>query len=218
MSNSSILSPLQIEFLEQFFSSAVGKKFFLTGGTALAAYYLEHRYSEDIDLFTVDDAALEQAQHEITAIGQRLLAPSKVAVAAPSFRKVYLNHPQETLRVDLVRDIDVQFGTHPLFGNVIVDALENIGANKVTAIFGRTVSKDFVDLYFLLQGGLEFEKLLAMAKEKDGGLTEFYLAGMMRQVRNLERLPRMIKPLDLQALKQFYLDLEENMMRSIKPE
>ena len=36
---------------------------------------------------------------------------------------------------------------------IIVDAIENIGANKVTAIFGRTVSKDFVDLYFILQTG-----------------------------------------------------------------
>jgi hypothetical protein len=33
---------------------------------------------------------------------------------------------------------------------VIVDALENIGANKITAIFGRTDAKDFVDLYFIL--------------------------------------------------------------------
>jgi hypothetical protein len=48
-----ILTPLQQKFL----SAVSGNKkipssFYLTGGTALAAYYLKHRYSEDLDFFS----------------------------------------------------------------------------------------------------------------------------------------------------------------------
>ncbi|MFA0732219.1 MAG: hypothetical protein LKKZDAJK_002880 [Candidatus Fervidibacter sp.] len=50
MSNE-LLSPLQRDFLGQFFRQR--RDFFLTGGTALAAFYLFHRRSEDIDLFTL---------------------------------------------------------------------------------------------------------------------------------------------------------------------
>ena len=52
------LTPLQAAFLTRFFSTDTGQLFFLTGGTALAAYHLHHRLSVDLDLFTLDDLAL----------------------------------------------------------------------------------------------------------------------------------------------------------------
>ena len=48
MSSESLLSPLQRELLYEFFSRQTGRRFFLTGGTALAEYYFRHRLSEDI--------------------------------------------------------------------------------------------------------------------------------------------------------------------------
>ena len=33
----------------------ITKKFYLSGGTALAEYYLRHRYSEDLDFFSLDE-------------------------------------------------------------------------------------------------------------------------------------------------------------------
>lgn len=98
-----------------------------------------------------------------------------------------------------------------------MDSLQNIAVNKVNAIFGRTTAKDFVDLYFILQEGFKLEELVQLAKEKDRGLTEFYLAGMMRQVQNLHRLPRMIKRIEIPELTKFFMDLEEKMMRGINP-
>ncbi|MBI4672961.1 MAG: nucleotidyl transferase AbiEii/AbiGii toxin family protein [Chloroflexi bacterium] len=217
MSSQSILGPVQTEFLEQFFQNAVGQQFFLTGGTALAAFYLEHRYSEDLDLFTLDTDALARIQPEVESIAIALGATAKTTVATPMFRQLFIVRGDESLKIDLVRDIDVQFGQHSRFGSIIVDAFENIGANKVTAIFGRTAAKDFVDLYFIVQSGVNLDDLIEMAKQKDGGLTEFYLAGMVRQVREVNRLPRMLKPLDLGAMKQFYLELADELLRRAKP-
>lgn len=48
-----ILSQLQKEFFVEIARIAYLKDtFYLTVGTALAAFYLQHRYSEDLDFFT----------------------------------------------------------------------------------------------------------------------------------------------------------------------
>ncbi|MBI5470873.1 MAG: nucleotidyl transferase AbiEii/AbiGii toxin family protein [Ignavibacteriae bacterium] len=38
---------------------AVAKDFFLTGGTALSVFYLHHRRSNDLDLFTLRETSLD---------------------------------------------------------------------------------------------------------------------------------------------------------------
>ena len=38
----------------------IGESFFLTGGTALSVFYLHHRRSEDIDLFTLSLQSLNE--------------------------------------------------------------------------------------------------------------------------------------------------------------
>jgi hypothetical protein len=43
-------------------------EFFLTGGTALAALYLHHRYSLDLGLFTEDPTAIAQGPPKWRAI------------------------------------------------------------------------------------------------------------------------------------------------------
>lgn len=68
MESPSLLTPSQKAFLTEFFKQPVGQEFFLTGGTALAEYYLHHRYSEDIDLFTMDHGALQLIESDIPSI------------------------------------------------------------------------------------------------------------------------------------------------------
>ncbi len=218
MSAANLLSPLQREFLESFFGTAIGQRFFLTGGTALAQYYLQHRYSDDLDLFTIDDEAFGLARSEIYRLAAGLSVSVESILSTPTFQRFELGRAGDApVRLDLVRDVDFQFGQRQRFGAVLVDSEENIGANKVSAIFGRTESKDFVDLYFLLQRGQPLPTLIADAKEKDSGITEFWLAGMLRQVEMLNRLPIMLKPLDIATLKSFYLDLADDLLRRIRP-
>ena len=45
-------------FVQKLGQSVLGESFFLTGGTALSAFFLEHRYSEDLDFFTAVTAIL----------------------------------------------------------------------------------------------------------------------------------------------------------------
>ncbi len=47
-----LLTPLQTAFLVTFATLPDQAQFYLTGGTALAEFYLGHRLSFDLDLFT----------------------------------------------------------------------------------------------------------------------------------------------------------------------
>lgn len=66
-----ILTPRQLDFLEcvQLEPSLI-KRFYLTGGTALAEFYLKHRLSEDLDLFTQDQEVPQRAVH--TFLGKQI--------------------------------------------------------------------------------------------------------------------------------------------------
>src|SRR3990167_3026741 len=55
MTKPDILTPLQKTCLTTLFSDAWFRRYFyLTGGTALAAFYLYHRLSDDLDFFCHD--------------------------------------------------------------------------------------------------------------------------------------------------------------------
>lgn len=212
------LTPLQAAVLQHFFATETGQKFYLTGGTALAAFHLHHRKSVDLDLFTLDDLALREADILVpslaAAVGCRLDAIRRTE----HYREIFfVPDAEEPLKIDLVRDFGPQYGERLHFGQVIVDSIENIGANKLTAILSRTEPKDFVDLYFILKAGYDFDDLFVKAHAKDLGMHPFYLAGSLRQVRNFRRLPAVIPPLPLFELQQFILSLADELLDRATP-
>ncbi len=214
-----MLTPLQEAFLRRFFAYEVGRAFFLTGGTALAAFYLYHRLSEDVDLFTVEEGVLDAAEDVVRTLGAEMGWEVHHQRLSPHFLRVGLTTEEgESLTVELVQDVGPQFGEKRWCEGVLVDALPNIAANKVTAILGRGDVKDFVDLYFIIQRwGYDFEMLFEMGKQKDKGLTGFYLAGMMRQVHRIKDLPVMLEPVDLEALVSFYDELADRLLAQHRP-
>ena len=212
------LTPLQASVLESFFAAAAGQQFYLTGGTALAAFHLHHRVSVDLDLFTLDDLALREADILLPQLAASINCHLGAMRRTEHYREVFLEpETGDPLKIDMVRDFGPQYGEHVRLGAVIVDSIENIGANKLTAILGRTEPKDFVDLYFILRAGYSFDDLLAKAQTKDLGLHPFYLAGSLRQVRNFRRLPITTPPLTLSELKYDMLLLADRLLDQAQP-
>jgi predicted nucleotidyltransferase component of viral defense system len=100
-----------------------------------------------------------------------------------------------------------------------LDSLENIGSNKVLAVFGRTDAKDFIDLYWILQHtDLKFENLFRQARQKDLGLSELYLAYALQNVEKIRLFPRMVQPLPWDEVKAFFQALAQELLRRIKPD
>lgn len=212
---------LQDKFLNRFFSGRLAFDFYLTGGTALARFYFQHRESVDLDLFTQNQKTdFSTVNLEIERIGRELGLETIKQVTTDTFLQfIFQDNQQDLLKIDLVKDIPVHFGEFKQKGNVRLDSLENIGSNKITAIFGRTDHKDFIDLYYILnETDFTFEHLVSLAKQKDLGLTDFYLANSIDQIETASQMPILLKPLDIKEYNEFYKKLSRDLFLKIKPE
>ncbi|MBI1884541.1 MAG: nucleotidyl transferase AbiEii/AbiGii toxin family protein [Chlamydiae bacterium] len=210
-----VLTELQQKALRAFFSVPELKRhFYLTGGTALSGFYLMHRFSDDLDLFTHSIEIDDIERIAIDAWKNFGLHPVKER-GSPTYRRFLLN---DGLQVDLVKDIDFRVGTPQLHQSFMVDNPKNIAVNKVTAIYGRFEPKDYVDLYFL-KAYLSYNilELLKLGMQKDGGLEPFHWARIIKDVENITVLPRMLKPLELTELKKFFMNFREEIIDSLKP-
>ena len=211
---------LQDDFLEIFFSESFASDFYLTGGTALSRFYLNHRLSDDIDLFTQNQKI--DFSH-VNSLVLRILDKLNLKIIKQVNTDTFLqfiteNQSGNKLKIDFVKEIPVHFGEFKMEGKVRIDSLENIGSNKVLTIFGRRDAKDFIDLYFILQKTkLEFDHFYDLAIQKDLGLSEFYLANSMRQIEDISIYPKMLVKLDKNKLIKFYSELAGKLMLKIKP-
>jgi predicted nucleotidyltransferase component of viral defense system len=212
---------LQDRFLELFFTSLLANYFYLTGGTALARFYFHHRESLDLDLFTnAPDQDFAQVNQIILGILHTLgLQISSQATTGTFIQYILSDSIGTPLKVDLVKDIPVHFGDLDVRKGVRLDSLENIGSNKILAVFGRTEAKDFIDLYWILQQtDLKFDDLYYQAREKDLGLSELYLAYALQSVEKIKLFPRMLVPLPWDEIKAYFQALARELLVRVKPD
>lgn len=217
---SHVLSAFERDILEAFFALDKSEAFVLTGGAALAEFYFQHRRSNDLDLFTLDEQAFATVTQQVRTMAQTLGAEEKPTRALLTLNQVSLIRDGETVKIDFVRDSGPFFGQINLQGSVRVDALENIGANKLLALFGRATFRDYIDLYIILQDGqFTFTHLLNLAKQKDLGLQEFYLAHWIhQQTARLHSPPTLLKDIDLEEVKRYFLRLADELMAGLNPD
>jgi predicted nucleotidyltransferase component of viral defense system len=212
---------LQDSFMERFFAGPLGLQFYLTGGTALGRFYFHHRESLDLDLFTNDQGQdFTFVNQTVLSILRSLQLKITSQVTTDTFiQYIVTDTVGKSLKVDLVKDIPEHFGDPVFRDGIRLDSLENIGSNKVLAVFGRTESKDFIDLYWILhRTDLKFEDLYRQAQEKDLGLSELYLAYALQGIEKIKLFPRMLEPLPWEEIKVFYRDLAHTLVNRIKPE
>ena len=99
-----------------------------------------------------------------------------------------------------------------------VERLAEIACNKLSALFDRAEPKDFVDVTFICQEVMPFDRLVEKARDKHAGLAGCWLAVALQRVEQVEILPQMIKPLALEAMRRFILEKAEGRMGKIDSE
>ena len=174
------LDRLQRDLLEAFFARE--QRFFLTGGAALVGFYLHHRQTLDLDLFTTEDhledgeAALFDAARELGATVERLRTST-------SFRRFLVSRGDESVVADIVRDLAPQIDTEkPVRDGIRIDSPREIMANKLCTLLSRGELRDLVDVMALEQAGYGVEEHLALAARKDAGLTPAQLGWVLSQL------------------------------------
>ena len=67
-----ILTPFQQQLLRAIGQTQIAENFYLTGGTALAAHFLQHRLSEDLDFFSSDPNAVRLVKAPLEAVAEQI--------------------------------------------------------------------------------------------------------------------------------------------------
>ena len=211
-SSGKVLTPFERAFLERLFASVGG--FHLSGGGALALH-LGHRRSLDLDLFTSDEGAFRAALASLPIIAGQLGGRVEILTDAPAFRRVLLTSGEsEAVRLDLVLDSAERVGPPPIDAEGLrLDPPEEILANKLCAILGRSEPRDLVDLFCLERAGHDILAALPAARRKDAGLTPGQLAWAISQVPVDRPLDGMLTPVSLDELRAFRARLRDALER-----
>lgn len=209
------LSPLQRALLAAFFEKERG--FFLTGGAALAGFYLRHRETSDLDLFTRDREAYERGFVALRAAADALGARLETRQEAPGFRRLLARRADEGVLVDLVWErVPASYPGLNERDGILLDPPEEIVVNKLTTLVARSEPRDLVDLMLLERTGCSIEAALPKALEKDGGCTPAMLAWVLSEVQVPDgaTIPGGLAAAELRA---FLSDLIERLLRLAAP-
>jgi hypothetical protein len=165
------LYPLQDQALKVL--SGLDTGFYLTGGTAASRGYLQHRLSDDLDLFVNDDRRfLLWADRSIHALAGQPGSTVEVLMREERFVRLNLVRDAVQLKIEMVNDVPAHVGeilAHPILGRL--DSAENILANKVTALIDREEPKDLADIWgFCCRLGLPLSAALEGAQSKAAGI------------------------------------------------
>lgn len=189
--------------------------FYLTGGTALAAYYLGHRYSDDLDFFIFTDPDAVFLHSFNIKIKDALGAENVRYQRLHDRRQFFFKQDKDELKVEFTKYPFRQLETPIIRDGVKVDSLRDIAANKLMALLDRFDPKDFVDLFFILQQ-LGFKDIRRDTETKFGTkIDDIFLGGELVKVRRIEALPKMIKPLTIENLKSFFADCANEIKTDI---
>lgn len=191
---------------------------YLTGGTALAACYFNHRLSEDIDLFTRLPFRHEQIIPMMTGIADRMRAKITHRVVDTSLRYDLVLPGNRKLKVDFVHYEFDQLKKPGVLDGLAVDSIEDIAVNKLLTISQRTASKDYVDLYFILKNYTFWDLRIGVEHKFRMEMEPLYLASLLKNADALTDIPIMKKKLSLETLKAFFLaEAKKLALTMVKP-
>lgn len=209
---------LQESIFEKFSKSKfLCKKFYFTGGTVLAAFYLHHRESEDLDFFSEKDFENKNIDKFVDQIAGALKSELR-------FTQIEDTRIYELFRGNKLL-IKIDFNYYPYkrlkgglkIQGVAVDSIYDIAVNKLQTIISRTQVKDFVDLYFLLKQFTLWDLLYGIKKKFKMDEDIVLLGSNFLKVEEFDVLPKMLVPLDLIELKKFFKNLAETVgMKVVK--
>ncbi len=212
----SILTENQQQVLEVL--SKVGllnNNFYLCGGTALSEFYLKHRYSEDFDFHTSKERVIPETVKKIEETFNKNKIRYEKKRSFETFTELFVTFGEENIKIDLA--IDAPYRLKPTVFNdeykIFIENITDLCCNKLSTLFDRSEPKDFIDIYFIDKEIMRIDALIELTKKKHIGFDEYWLARAMYRVKDIEGLPKMIKPVKLDELKDFFMKKSEMLLK-----
>lgn len=143
----SILTEQQKLALELIANTDLAQHFYFGGGTALSHYYLQHRYSQDLDFFNLDEFDPQNITVSLKGI-QKQLGFDTFDYQSSFNRNLYF------LRFKRNYILKLEFTYYPFqqlerpieIDGLLVDSIIDIATNKLFAISQKPRGRDYFDL------------------------------------------------------------------------
>ncbi|MDP3771754.1 MAG: nucleotidyl transferase AbiEii/AbiGii toxin family protein [bacterium] len=219
MSQPSILSENQKKLLDLLsHEKLICANFYLTGGTALAEFYLHHRLSEDLDFFSEQEFDPQSISVILKKI-QKAAGVEKIEYQQSFNRNLFFLHTDSDI-------IKTEFTYFPFtcieqkqkMGELFIDSLIDIATNKLFTIYQKPRSRDFIDLYLILTHDptLTLNTLIDNAQIKfDSYIDPIQLGAQYVRAEELKDYPRMLEKLDKKAWQEFFLKEAEKLSEKV---
>jgi predicted nucleotidyltransferase component of viral defense system len=202
-----ILTKKQVAFLEKMGESDfLVRQFYLSGGTALAAFYLQHRYSEDLDFFSESEFDVLGIHVFLKSI-KKELGIEKVDFQQSYNRNLFFLHVDgEILKTEFTYFPFPRIEKGQKEYGIEIDSLLDIASNKLFTIYQRTKARDYIDLYVICkEKGFSIDELIKKAKAKfDWHIDPLQLGTQFLKAKEAEDYPRMIREVPLAEWQGFF--------------
>ena len=178
---------------------SISSPFYLTGGTAISRFLLNHRFSDDLDFFINRNANFHKEVDKVIELLVTRLKNVEISNRQDSYVRVNVSPDNDLfLKIEFVNDVGYRVGEptkHP--NGFFIDNWQNILSNKLSAL-QRVAGKDYVDALFIcLNYPFSWEDIINHAKQKDAWINEIYISEFFYNF-NFERLKEVKFPSSFQ--------------------
>lgn len=191
--------------------------FYLSGGTALAEVYLHHRLSEDLDFFS----ETEFHSQAISVFFKKI--QKEAGIVSVEYQQSFNRNLFFLTLKDGV--IKTEFTYYPFtrvekgqkIENLDVDSLLDIAINKIFTIYQQPRSRDFIDLYLILQKEKNWtlDDLVKKTHIKfDNYIDPLQLSAQFVKVDILKDYPKMIIQIPEKEWQEFFINEAKKLSAS----
>ncbi|MBI5701456.1 nucleotidyl transferase AbiEii/AbiGii toxin family protein [Candidatus Saganbacteria bacterium] len=181
--------------------------FYLSGGTALAEYYIPYRFSEDLDFFSENEIDINSIIVFLKSIKTSL-----------GFEKFDLNTSYNrniiVLRFGNNKMLKSEFTYFPFpsiekpktIGGIRIDSVLDIAVNKIFTIYQNPRSRDFMDLFMINKKyNFQINDLLKKARIKfDWHIDLLKLGAQLLLAKELKDYPKLLEKLNESDWQSYY--------------
>jgi len=209
-----ILTPKQQLLLNLIFQQKdIMNNFYLSGGTALAEYYLHHRLSEDLDFFSLEEVDPMNIQVSLKNI-QDKAGIHKIDFQQSFNRNLFFLHTTDgVIKTEFTYYPFTQLEQPRIINGIKVDGLLDIAVNKTFTLYQQPSSRHFIDLYLIFkEKGWSFKELIRKARAKfDSGIDPIQMGQQLLKVIGVLDYPTLIIELPEKEWQNFWLQEAQNL-------
>jgi len=213
-----ILDTLQIEFLDIIRETSFLKdNFYLTGGTALAGFYLGHRYSEDLDFFSEQEIDLLNLNTALKKIKRQMSVKKSEFEQSYNRNLFFLHFGKKMLKTEFTFFPFPRINKTNIINGLQVDSLEDIAVNKLFTIYQRVAARDYIDLYCIMkEKKLKMPELIKQAKSKfDWHIDPIQLGSQFLKSGDARDLPRMVEKIAEKDWRRFFVEEAKKLRKEV---